>query len=604
MMTVRFHGRRVLVCVVLLVAGGGVYHLFSLNTLTDVHDRVLLRAIVHRGVYHADNAKPSPAHLACQHPILDVKNPEIYRFFQHIDPVRCGGEPEWVAVRGAVAAITKTARDAHGDVECSFTEVVRDGDDANKRGLTTTTHDTFTLTNTDFYSVSCTAKDGNTWDTIIAGIRYDEDIRAQASSCKIMTELVIPAGKTELELPETRRRMGDKAQFVNAYPFIWNDFKKNGYVTLYAEDQAHIGTFQYRLRGFDKPPTDHYMRPFFISAYPEFKTNPKLCLKATPRHKVFFNYVYDFMNEYKTEPKFAFAFHSELSHDDFNLVSVADQDLLDLLSSLRRDAHLNNTILVVMSDHGHRFSTIRGTQQGKQEERLPVMAIVLPKAFTDTYPSAADNIRMNVHRLTTPFDLFPTMQDVLHFQGARLGQVSDRAISLFSQVPTSRTCADAYIEPHWCACLSWERVSVEDERVQRAALALVHYINTYTAPHRSLCHELTIHKVTWAGKLLPTKGMSYKKNADTDGFVPDLTDETAVSEVVYQVHLHTAPGHAHYEASLAYNIRLDTFSLKIEDVSRTNRYYDQPHCIYNTYEQLRKFCYCREPPPAPPHDKS
>ncbi|XP_069166443.1 uncharacterized protein [Procambarus clarkii] len=656
MMTVRFHGRRVLVCVVLLVAGGGVYHLFSLNTLTDVHDRVLLRAIVHRGVYHADNAKPSPAHLACQHPILDVKNPEIYRFFQHIDPVRCGGEPEWVAVRGAVAAITKTARDAHGDVECSFTEVVRDGDDANKRGLTTTTHDTFTLTNTDFYSVSCTAKDGNTWDTIIAGIRYDEDIRAQASWDKVpsdalklnflmigfdslsrntfirtlpktyafLTETLgahvmegynivgdgtpqqlipILTGKTELELPETRRRMGDKAQFVNAYPFIWNDFKKNGYVTLYAEDQAHIGTFQYRLRGFDKPPTDHYMRPFFISAYPEFKTNPKLCLKATPRHKVFFNYVYDFMNEYKTEPKFAFAFHSELSHDDFNLVSVADQDLLDLLSSLRRDAHLNNTILVVMSDHGH--STIRGTQQGKQEERLPVMAIVLPKAFTDTYPSAADNIRMNVHRLTTPFDLFPTMQDVLHFQGARLGQVSDRAISLFSQVPTSRTCADAYIEPHWCACLSWERVSVEDERVQRAALALVHYINTYTAPHRSLCHELTIHKVTWAGKLLPTKGLlAYKKNADTDGFVPDLTDETAVSEVVYQVHLHTAPGHAHYEASLAYNIRLDTFSLKIEDVSRTNRYYDQPHCIYNTYEQLRKFCYCREPPPAPPHDKS
>ncbi|KAK8729293.1 hypothetical protein OTU49_008748, partial [Cherax quadricarinatus] len=252
-----------------------------------------------------------------------------------------------------------------------------------------------------------------------------------------------------------------------------------------------------------------------------------------------------------------------------------------------------------------RFTTIRGTQQGKQEERLPFMALVLPKVLKDTYPSAADNVRMNVHRLTTPFDLYPTMQDVLHFSGARLGQVTERGISLFSQIPTSRTCVDAFIEPHWCACLSWERVGVEEQRVQRAAHALVHYINTYTAPQRALCHELTIQKITWAGKLLPTKGLlTYKKNADVDGFVPDLTDETEVSEVVYQVHLHTSPGHAHFEASLSYNIRLDTFSVKMEDVSRTNKYGDQPHCVRNSHPHLRKFCYCREPPPPPPHDKT
>jgi hypothetical protein len=39
------------------------------------------------------------------------------------------------------------------------------------------------------------------------------------------------AGKTELELPDTRKRMGDKASFVNVYPFIWNDFAESGYVT-------------------------------------------------------------------------------------------------------------------------------------------------------------------------------------------------------------------------------------------------------------------------------------------------------------------------------------------------------------------------------------
>lgn len=38
-------------------------------------------------------------------------------------------------------------------------------------------------------------------------------------------------GRTELELPDTRKRMGNKASHVDVYPFIWNEFKKHGYVT-------------------------------------------------------------------------------------------------------------------------------------------------------------------------------------------------------------------------------------------------------------------------------------------------------------------------------------------------------------------------------------
>ncbi|XP_069997397.1 uncharacterized protein [Penaeus vannamei] len=658
MVAVRFHGRRLAMGAVLAVATLGVYHLCTINSLQDQRDRVLLRNGLLRRVFYGDQPNASPAHLACQHPVLDVKNPEIYRFFHHIDPVECGEEPEWVTVKGSEATITQKARDDHGDIECSFTEVVRENDYVNRRGLTTTTHDSFTLVNSDFYTVACTAKDGKTWSNTVAGIRRDEDVRASTGWDKVPADglrvnylmigfdslsrntfirtlpksyaflsdvlgaqvlegynivgdgtpqqlIPILTGKTELELPETRRRMGKQAQYVNSYPFVWDDFKKNGYVTMFAEDQPHIGTFTYRLRGFDAPPTHHYMRPFFVSVYPEYKDHPKLCLRNTPRHKVFFRYIEDFMAEYKSEPKFAFAFHSELSHDDFNLVSVADNDLLALLTSLRDQGHLNDTILVLMSDHGHRFTTIRSTQQGKQEERLPFMALVLPQSVKDSYPSAVGNVRVNVHRLTTPFDLHPTMQDILHFSGARLGQLTERGISLFSQVPSSRTCADAFVEPHWCACLNWEPVDVANERVQRAAVALVHYINTYLAPHRSLCHELSLEKITWAGTLLPSKGLlSYKRNADVDGFVPDLSDSTAVSEIGYQVHIETSPGQAHFEASLTYSIRLDTFSVKIDDVSRTNKYGNSPHCIYTTQDHLRKFCHCREPPPPPPEDKS
>ena len=41
----------------------------------------------------------------------------------------------------------------------------------------------------------------------------------------------ILTGKTELELPEARSEMGDKAQFVDVYPWIWNEYERKGYLT-------------------------------------------------------------------------------------------------------------------------------------------------------------------------------------------------------------------------------------------------------------------------------------------------------------------------------------------------------------------------------------
>ncbi|KFD44721.1 hypothetical protein M514_14401, partial [Trichuris suis] len=74
--------------------------------------------------------------------------------------------------------------------------------------------------------------------------------------------LPILTGKTEEELPETRRSQR-KASFVDVYPFIWKELKRFGYATLYAEDMPSIGTYTYRLKGFKEQPTDHYLRTFY-----------------------------------------------------------------------------------------------------------------------------------------------------------------------------------------------------------------------------------------------------------------------------------------------------------------------------------------------------
>lgn len=71
------------------------------------------------------------------------------------------------------------------------------------------------------------------------------------------------------------------------------------------------------------------------------------------------------MNRYRyNAPKFLLAFHSVLSHDDINLVEVADEDTMLHLKHLKDNGALDNALVIVMADHGHRFASFRETHQG------------------------------------------------------------------------------------------------------------------------------------------------------------------------------------------------------------------------------------------------
>lgn len=54
----------------------------------------------------------------------------------------------------------------------------------------------------------------------------------------------------------------------------------------YAEDVPDIGTFTYRLKGFDQQPTDHYLRTYYLDAMPMFKFQKPFCYGSLPRHQV------------------------------------------------------------------------------------------------------------------------------------------------------------------------------------------------------------------------------------------------------------------------------------------------------------------------------
>ncbi|GMR62360.1 hypothetical protein PMAYCL1PPCAC_32554 [Pristionchus mayeri] len=119
----------------------------------------------------------------------------------------------------------------------------------------------------------------------------------------------ILTGGTEEELPLTRKRF-DNASFVDdVYPFIWSNFSQAGYATLFAEDQSNLGMMNYRLKGFRRPPTDHYTRPYFKQNERMWRTNNVRRVGSDLQHKHWLRYARQFLEVYKGVPRFGLMHH-------------------------------------------------------------------------------------------------------------------------------------------------------------------------------------------------------------------------------------------------------------------------------------------------------
>lgn len=161
-------------------------------------------------------------------------------------------------------------------------------------------------------------------------------------------------------------------------------------------------------------------------------------------------------------------------------------------------------------------------------------------------------------------------------------------------MPKNRSCADAYIEPHWCVCMNWHQINdTQNEYALRAARSVVDAINHFTENSKNICERLYLHRIEWAAKLAPHDNlMRFKKNKDFDGFLADLTSDTKVSSEMYQVKIVVKPGKSIFEASVLHDIVENVFRVKMTDISRVNKYGSQAECIMDSDPELRKYCYC------------
>lgn len=247
-----------------------------------------------------------------------------------------------------------------------------------------------------------------------------------------------------------------------------------------------------------------------------------------------------------------------------------------------------------MTDHGQRFLGIRDTQQGKLEERLPFFSFAFPPWFKEKYPKSISIFKENAHRLTTPRDIHATLKDILNFDpNPKIGDLRKKSLSLFHEIPLERNCADADIGPHWCTCLQWSEMPLNDSIIEFIADSLVEAINKETEPHRKLCSKLKLNKITKALKYVPAKEvLIYKGAVNLDDADLSGSNETQVD--YYQVDVWTVPGDAHYEASVSLDKNSTELSIDLDAISRVNKYGDLPHCVVDKDYFLRKWCVCHD----------
>ncbi|EDO40187.1 predicted protein, partial [Nematostella vectensis] len=387
---------------------------------------------------------------------------------------------------------------------------------------------------------------------------------------------------------------------VDPWPFVFKDLKQHGYVTMFSEDAPTIGAFNLRLNGFTNQPTDHYGHYFWWAVPMDAELGVHSnCINAQAQHVIQLQYLRSLITAYPNTPKFGFTFLGSLCHQHLNMVSSGARDIHQFLKSLHSDGLLNNTLLIVMGDHGARFDSIRATLQGKQEERLPFLSMAFPDWFRVKYPKFSSNLAENTQRIISPLDVHATFMHILKYPHNPSKSDLTRGTSLFEHIPESRECIHAGIPDHFCPCVIWKPVPTAHPHVQLGAHLTLHQINkllTQRNEVKSLCHGLELDQILNAVQELPNKKMvlfnGIKDGAGLGVGTPMFIDdsEKQQSKCNYQIQLRVRPSMALFESS----VRLENGRLTLDsDISRVNRYGTQSDCVKQSHPFLRKFCLCR-----------
>lgn len=385
------------------------------------------------------------------------------------------------------------------------------------------------------------------------------------------------AAFTGRNLTNIKRKCEGKMDDCNRH-MIWNSFKKAGYVTAYGEDDLELpDTFTNDYK-FQNPPTDHYMRPFFIKSEYRMKNSTFLCTGKISSGQQILNYALDFAQTYKKESFFGLFWINSFSHDSSSRPHEADKMIENFFYQLTYTGVLGSTFVIFFSDHGIRFGEQRFTAESYYDERLPMFFIWTPTLFKQQHPLKYKSIVINQFRLVTPYDFYSTLLDIKTISTCSNKTVGppegcSNCHTIFKSISPNRTCADVSISDKWCSCHKLYPLPVQDtegkKSVETAVKHLKSKVKSIITKNCWGCMSLALHKV-------------YR--------IHFYYHKDKIS-LFYVVAFSMLPGNVSYEATVLRK-SFESEGNIVGPVSLINNYRGLGKCVVNHYDRL--FCMCQK----------
>ncbi|KAL1430635.1 hypothetical protein MTO96_014829 [Rhipicephalus appendiculatus] len=294
------------------------------------------------------------------------------------------------------------------------------------------------------------------------------------------------------------------------------------------------------------------------------------CLGPTTQTQELLDYLSNFVKVMSIRSFFIFAWFCDITHERVNNAAHADEPFRQMLEALHASGVLNHTVLVFYSDHGLRKDDIRTTYIGRLEDIQPFAFLVFPPWFLQKNPEAARGLRVNQHRLTTPFDLHATLVELLDYPVHKRPRTA-YGLSLLNEIPEGRTCTDASIRPKWCSCNVQGGAAVSGTLARAMAHKVASHVNDVLARVTRKCAKYQLLRVMDV-TLVQATAADLARN--TTHYLVDVM--LSPGNVILESMVHVCGG----------NI------IKVEDASRCDSYKRHIYCM-NHDHPLVEFCYCR-----------
>ncbi|KAK0410848.1 hypothetical protein QR680_005359 [Steinernema hermaphroditum] len=369
--------------------------------------------------------------------------------------------------------------------------------------------------------------------------------------------------------------------------FVGFAFRDAGYRTLMAEDWAS-GVFNWpTCIGFRKKPVDHYMRPYQIRVgghgWGKDYGMKEIVFHRSCRepHNAILDYLGQFVQAYKEEPKFGLVWMTDIAHDGINRLHHSDKHFYRFFYDNREK--LRNAFVIVMGDHGLRFGKYRASKFGSAEDNNPALVVAVPERLRKG--PLAQILRENAKQMITHYDLFATLSDIASVLpesrfsdfgpldlGEKLGGVFHGS-SLLRPLPKPRHCGNLRVPFEYCSCqVRYTRVDDESRLLEAAEAFIVEGINA------------EIGAANASEKCVP---LELRTNST-------VLERITPAEGLFRILVVAEPSAAKFSAIFSTK-RLEDGSFAFERVSeefsRLDSYSGQSECTSNA--RIRPLCYCR-----------